>query len=144
MSTNPFSDPYQSPQYYSPPGVPQFPPGHKPPVWTWYVIYCVVLALIYFLCIVGGIAMLAASQMGNLKEEEQVMLVIQGIVLTIMGAVFCVLFGAAPFLPRSKFAWIYGFVTIGLGLTSCCILPFSVALLIYWLKPDLKAYLNAL
>ena len=26
----------------------QFPPGQKPPVWTWYVVYCTVMALLYF------------------------------------------------------------------------------------------------
>jgi hypothetical protein len=68
---------------------------------------------------------------------------IQGVVLIVMGVGLFLLYAIAPFLPRSKFAWIYGFVTIGIGLTSCCTLPFCIPLLIQWLKPEVKSYLNA-
>jgi hypothetical protein len=143
MSTNQFADPYRPSQ--NPTGdTPQFPPGHKPAVWTWYVIYCVCMALIYLLCLIAGIGMIVASQVGDMTEEGAIVFIIQGIVFSGLGLVFLVFFAAAPFLPKTKFAWIYGFVTIGLGFTSCCTLPFCIALLIYWLKPDLKAYLNAL
>jgi hypothetical protein len=29
---------------------------------------------------------------------------------------------------------------MAIGMTSCCFLPFLIPLLIYWLKPETKAY----
>lgn len=112
MSQNPFADPYQSPQPLQPQYV--FPPGRKPGVWTWYVVYCTVMALLYLFCMGLGLLMFAAP------EEEVPEKYITGTVLLVIGLPLLALYVAAPFLPRSKFAWIYGFVTIGIGLTSCC------------------------
>jgi len=143
MSSNPFADPYQPPQYAPPPAA-YLVPGQKPAVWTWYVIYCVVMALLYLVLVVLGAALLFGGKHLAENEGDEVGFMIMGFVYLALGSVLFLLYAAAPLLPHNKFAWIYGFVTIGLGLTSCCTLPFSIALLIYWLKPDLKAYLNAL
>jgi hypothetical protein len=35
-------------------------------------------------------------------------------------------------------------VTIGLGMTSACTLPICIPLLIFWLKPETKAFFHAL
>src|SRR5687767_7715066 len=133
MSTNPFSDPYRSPQFAPPPPLPH---GQRPAVMTWYMVYCVAMALLYFLCVVFGALMLTAP--GELADGEETpdVIFMQGMILTVLGAALLFLYGAAPFLPRSKFAWIYGFVTIGIGFTSCCTLPFSIALLVFWLGAD--------
>lgn len=137
MSQNPFADPYQPPQPF-PPGYSPLPPGQKPPVWFWYVGYCVAMALLYLACIGLGAVMMVVDDPDT--PESWIM----GIVFAVICAPLFLMYAAAPFLPRSKFAWYYGFATIGLGLTSCCTLPFSIALLIYWLKPETRGYLNAL
>jgi cytochrome c biogenesis protein CcdA len=141
MSTNPFSDPYRPPQHFSPPA--EVLPGQRPPVMTWYAIYCAGMALLYLLCIALGVAFLAmpSEMLEDADSPEAVR--IQGVVLIVMGVGLFLLYAIAPFLSRSKFAWIYGFVTIGIGLTSCCTLPFCIPLLIQWLKPEVKSYLNA-
>jgi hypothetical protein len=36
--------------------------------------------------------------------------------------------------------WVYDLVVICLGMTSACILPASVPLLIFWLKPEVKSH----
>jgi len=133
MSQNPFADPYQSPQPV-PMQYAQLAPGQKPGVWTLYVIYCMMMAAIYLGCIGIGIFMLTMAD-GDASDDYIAGAVFVGICLPLF-----LLYAAAPFLPRSKFAWIYGFATIGLGLTSCCTLPFSIALLIQWLKPEVRAY----
>jgi len=51
-------------------------------------------------------------------------------------------FGVGVFLPREPWAWIYGIVTIGIGMTSCATLPFCIPLLIFWIKPETKAYFD--
>ena len=143
MSQNPFADPYQSPQPF-PSGAPSFVPCQKPAVWTWYIVYCIAMALLYLAVVAAGVFMFAAPQTLADAEHETGMLVFQGIVFIVMGLALFGFYIAAPFLPRSKIAWFYGFATIGIGFTSCCTLPFSIALLIQWLKPEVKAYLNAL
>jgi len=143
MSQNPFADPYQPPQPF-PPGAASFVPGQKPAVWTWYIVYCGAMAALYLICTGLGIAMLAGgSALADGAEETQV-LFIQGIAFSVICLPLFAFYAAAPFLPKNKFAWYYGFATIGIGLTSCCTLPFSIALLIQWLKPEVKSYLNAL
>ena len=49
-------------------------------------------------------------------------------------------FSAGIFLPPRLWVWIYGIVLIAVGFTSACCIPFCVPLLIYWLKPEAKAY----
>ena len=41
--------------------------------------------------------------------------------------------------PR-RWLWTYDLVVICLGMTSACILPASIPLLIFWLKPEAKSY----
>lgn len=137
MSQNPYSDPYQPPQPFPVAPVPLLP-GQKPGVWLWYVLYCAAMALLYLACI--GFSFVLPQLDNDVEPAERIF--VTGVML-----VFCVplflLYAAAPFLPQSKFAWYYGFVTIGIGLTSCCTLPFSIALLIQWLKPEVRGYFNA-
>jgi hypothetical protein len=48
---------------------------------------------------------------------------------------------ALPFvLPRRPWVWVYDMVVICIGLTSCCIMPAALPLLIYWIKPEVKAW----
>jgi hypothetical protein len=51
------------------------------------------------------------------------------------------MFGAAPFLPKRRWVWIYDLVLICLSFTGCCI-AFGIPLLIFWLKPETKAFFN--
>ena len=95
------------------------------------------MALLYLVCSGLGLIILLAAAEG---PEDKIV----GVVMFVICLPLILLFAAAPFLPRSKFAWIYGFLPIGIGLTSCCTMPFSIALLIYWLQPELKAYLHSL
>ena len=135
MSQNPFADPYQSPQ---PLPYPQLAPGQKPAVWFWYVCYCLAMALLYLLLTGMGLVTVA---FGGVESSDSYVV---GTIFIIFCLPFALLFGAAPFLPPTKLAWIYGFVTIGLGLTSCCTLPICIPLLLQWIKPEVRAYFKAL
>ncbi|MGB7159266.1 MAG: hypothetical protein WBD40_14450 [Tepidisphaeraceae bacterium] len=57
-----------------------------------------------------------------------------------MGVPLAAVFGVAPFLPRRPWVWIYDLVLICLGLTSICCMPATIPLLIFWLKPEAKAW----
>jgi hypothetical protein len=120
--------------------------GHKPGVITWYHVYCVAMALLYVLCIGIGIVLLVFAP--DMAEEDPT--IDDPIFFQIMGGMFImislalvVLFGIAPFLPRKKWVWIYGFVPICLGLTSACTMIACIPLLIFWLKAETKAYFSA-
>ena len=112
-------------------------PGQKPGVWFWYVGYCLFMAFIYLAC--TGLALILILAV----DEESPENVFVGGVLLLISIPLLLLFGIAPFLPRKKYAWIVGFVTIGIGFTSCLTLPISIALIIQWIKPQVRSYLNA-
>jgi hypothetical protein len=53
------------------------------------------------------------------------------------------LFGACllPLILRPRpWLWTYNLVVICVGMTSACFLPFCIPLLIFWLKPEVKAH----
>ncbi|MBC7909639.1 MAG: hypothetical protein H7Y30_04010 [Pyrinomonadaceae bacterium] len=105
-------------------------------VWTWYVVYCVLMTLIYFLCLVGGIVLVSVSpQMSNSDRGEAVA---NGIWLILVGAALMVPFAIAPFLPKKSWGWIYGLVMLIIGAMSCCFWPITIPLIIQWVKPDIK------
>ena len=66
--------------------------------------------------------------------------IVIGVIYAIMGLVFAIVFAVGLFLPRKPWGWIMGIVLIALGMTSVCCLPATIPLLIFWLKPDAKAY----
>ena len=122
--------------YQSPISPPQPPSGSKPQVITWFHVYCVVLALIYLLCCATSIALLVDAFGAPDPAESQLI----GGVLLVISLPLTLLFAGALALPRQPWAWIYGIVLICLGFTSLCTLPFCIALLVYWLKPEVKQY----
>jgi Na+/pantothenate symporter len=63
-----------------------------------------------------------------------------GIFYAVLGVIFFIIFAVALVLPRKPYNWIVGIVMMALGMTSCCFLPFLIPLLIYWIKPETKAY----
>jgi hypothetical protein len=63
-----------------------------------------------------------------------------GVVLIVLGMGLSAAFAAGIFLPPQPWVWVYGIVLISIGFMSACCLPFCVAMLIFWLKPETKAY----
>jgi len=129
---------------HSPYGTPGTPPHipllSAPPVVFWYRMYAAAMALLYAAVTVGGLAMIffrdeLADQATPVEE-----IVITGVILIAMGGLFFVIFALGTFLPPRPWAWILGIVLIGVGMTSCCCLPASIPLLVFWLKPEAQAY----
>jgi hypothetical protein len=120
--------------------VPPVPSG-RPKVWEWFVVYCVAMAVLYLACAALGVAMIVVDPAaGDVDPAEARSMDIQGAVLLVMGVALLAPFAAAPFLPRRKWVWIFDLVLICLGLTSCCTIPACIPLLLYWLKPEGKAW----
>jgi hypothetical protein len=138
---------YNNPANYNPPATPPYgapvnygagnvmvrPTSGQPQVWVWFIVYCVAMGLLYLVnALLNIIAITAADTSGG---------AILRVILVMIYSIGTVLFAAAPFLPKTRWAWIYDIVVICIGCISCC-LPASIALLIFWLKPELKTFFN--
>jgi hypothetical protein len=104
----------------------------------WYRVYCGVMIVIYLFSIgLGAFFMSFAPETREYSSEETF---IMGIFYAALGAVFLIVSVVALLLPRKPYNWVVGIVMMALGMTSCCFLPFLIPLLIYWVKPETKAY----
>ena len=134
----PQGEPLPPPYGYAVPYAASAPAG-PPGVLTWFKVYAVCMALLYALVIVGGVffyvmadSFAADPEMG--PEQAR----IQGAVMAIIGLPLAGLFAAGALLPRRPWVWIYNLVLIAIGLTSCCLWPATIPLLIFWIKPEAR------
>ena len=104
----------------------------------WYRVYCGVMVAIYLAVMGLGIAFIVIQP--ETTEQSPAEVLILGTINAVLGAIFFPIFAVALFLPRKSWNWIVGIVMMAIGMTSCCFLPFLIPLLIYWLKPETKAY----
>ena len=104
----------------------------------WYRVYCAVLAVLYLAFMVLGIV-LATVPLDDLSRDREQMFII-GVVYAIIGAIFFVVFAVASFLPPKPYNWIVGIVMLAIGMTSCCLWPATIPLLIFWIKPETQAF----
>jgi len=109
-----------------------------PPIWKFFIAYCAAMALLYLLCAALGVLSFFFIEPKN--QEEKISQIVTGALFIGLGAVLFLMFTAAPFLPKKPWVWVYDIVLIAFGLTSCLCLPVSIPLLIYWLKPEAKAF----
>ena len=116
-------------------------PGNtQPPVVFWFKVYAGIMTAIYAVCMLAGPILIWIGTQA--KEEEREEFFLEGTWLFIVGLPLAIA-NALPFsLPRRRWVWIYDLVLICLGLTSCCFLPATVPLLIYWINPKTKTWFN--
>ncbi len=104
----------------------------------WYRVYLAALAILYLAVAVFGAVLATVPIESSTRDSEQ--LFIMGIIYTILGATFFILFAVAFFLPPKPYNWIVGIVMLAIGMTSCCLLPAVVPLFIFWIKPETQAF----
>ncbi|HEX2122748.1 MAG TPA: hypothetical protein VHL59_14015 [Thermoanaerobaculia bacterium] len=110
----------------------------QPPVVMWFKVYAVAMALLYIACSALGLAIIFfGHEWGEMPPGEAIFV---GSIFAAVSVPLIFVFGAAPFLPRRPWVWIYDLVLICAGFTGCCTLPFSIVLLIFWIRPETKAY----
>ncbi len=127
-------NPYTSPAHHL-----SRPPA-MPSVVTWFRVYAGVMTFIYMLLLVVAVLILAfAPSLADGDNPEEVLL-IQGTVFAVISLPLGGMFIIGAFMPVKPWAWIYGIVLIGLGMTSCCCLPATIPLLIFWIKPETQTY----
>ena len=108
-----------------------------PPVYKWFVAYCILMALAYLATAVMGIVFMFTEPDPEMSAAEAKLM---GTVILALGLVFFIPYALAPFLSRKSWVWVFGLVLICIGLSSACCLPACIPLLIFWLKPEMKAF----
>jgi len=101
-------------------------------------MYCGILTLLYALIAVFGGFM--AYMQPNTRDYSSEETMITGIIYALVGAVFFAVFLVATLLPAKPYNWVVGIVMIAIGMTSCCLWPATIPLLIYWIKPETRSY----
>jgi MFS family permease len=109
-----------------------------PPVLFWFRLYAGLMTAMYVGCMVFAPVLLFIGN--KTTGDERVELIIQSILLGGVGLVLTIVCALPFFLPRKPWVWIYDLVIICIGLSSCCCLPASLPLLIYWVKPETKQW----
>jgi hypothetical protein len=104
----------------------------------WYRIYTGVMAALYVAVAGLGIMLMLLPPETAHRSEPQML--IMGGIYAVIGTIFFVVNLIATLLPPKPYNWIVGIVMIALGMTSCCLWPAVIPLLIYWVKPETKAF----
>jgi hypothetical protein len=128
------------PNPYLPPLAGQPPIGSEsaPSVVLWARLYAIAFAIMYLLCVVGGVALMVLVESVPGARGDEALL--QGGILTVVGLPLMVISAIAAFAPRAKWGWILNVAVMGIGCTSCLCLPFAAILIVYWIKPEVKAW----
>ncbi len=122
------------------PPSPHVPPAGLPKVVFWFRVYTGCMTTLYVLCILAAPVVLFAGT--RTAGEHGVVLKIEAVFLLLVGVVLAAAFALPFVLPRKRWVWVYDLVLICIGMTSCCILPAAVPLLIYWVKPETKDWFS--
>lgn len=112
----------------------------KPPVWPWYVAFCVGWALFYVFAIGFTVFLLAKGQPAS-GETGATANIALGVWLGVCG-VLLLAYAVAPLLPLRRWSWIYGMVIVGFSMLGGCF-PLAVPLLVFWVKPQTRAFFPA-
>ncbi len=114
------------------------PPG----VVVWFKVYAGFLCFIYGICIAIGLLFLLLPNWIEFTDPDfpEITAYIYGAVFLVLGLIFLIASALPFFVTPRPWIWTYDLVIICLGMTSACTLPFSIILLIFWLKPETKQY----
>lgn len=128
------SDPILQPTH------PSSAPVSRPQVVLWYKFYLAFLAFLFLVCI--GVGALFFTDVVSAEDLDGMPPQLMGGLYLGAGIIFLIPCLVGFFLPRSKGTWVFHMVMICIGLTGCTIV-FSVPLLIFWLKPEVKDWYSA-
>jgi hypothetical protein len=144
----------EKPHYYIPSGL---PPGASPmaeeegppPGVYYYRIFAGIHAAFAALAVLGGIGLLLAPFVSSAGAGSSGPGAVS--VESAIAGVFYIIIGAALFVPllislfAGRAAWVHTLGTVLLAITmmSLCCVPFSLPVLIVWLKPETKRWYGA-
>lgn len=115
------------------------PSSTEPPkvVW-WFKIYSGFMCLLYvFVAAFSLLLFVADPEDFDMSPAEARVI---GALLLVLGLVLLAAFLLPLVLRPRPWLWTYNLVLICIGMTSACILPASIPLLIFWIKPEAKRH----
>lgn len=117
-----------------------------PPALLWLRLYCG-FQLFFFLLMAGmGAVMIALPLIDPITfapaPGEPPMWVFGGIIVVIYGPMLIV-YAIGLAAPRRPWMYIYGIAICALSMVCGGCWPMAIPALVYWLKPELKAWLEA-
>ena len=114
-----------------------------PPVWSWYLLLCTLLAVSNVGLIFGGVLLISNERELSAKAQYPPGIIsAYGVFFIFCGLVFAVGNLILPFLPKKPWMYIIHMMNIiAAGLFLCC-LPLALPIFIYWLKPDIKEFFD--
>jgi hypothetical protein len=107
-------------------------------VWKWFVTYCVLMFLMYLFLLVAGGVLLFLDLGSFATDRDAGDIKVQAVAFFIVGIIFAPVYATGLFVKGKSWGWIYGIVLIAIGMTSCCLWPITIPLLIQWIKPEMK------
>ncbi len=110
----------------------------RPKCIKWFKVYCAILALCYIFAI--GLSFYLFDPDSPDFEVDPFFNMIFGVMLTLLSITLFLACILPFFLKPEPWVWVYDLVIICIGLTSMCFWPFTIPLLIFWLKPETKHY----
>ena len=133
MTNNPYATPGAATSGYA-----AVPPGTKPDVVFWFRVYAAVMGamgvLTGLLIMAMGVLAMTANEPGA-DDVPMWLFVMIGVMAIATSAIYWLPF----YFGNRPWVWTYSLVVICLGMGSCTIVA-ALPLLIYWLKPETKAY----
>jgi hypothetical protein len=104
-----------------------------PKVIFWFGAYCAAMSLMYVALAVVGILWVKGALGEEFSRDP-----IPGYLFAGIGIPLAAAYAIGPVLPRRPWAWVYGLVLIGIGLSGALCIPAAAPLLIFWIKPEVK------
>lgn len=113
-----------------------------PQVVIWNRVYCGSLALMYFAAMFAGFMFVVFHQdLGrNDRQNPPEFWFFLGAVLVVVDLPFFLAAAMGAVLPPKPWVWIFHLVLIAIGMTSACCWPICIPLLIFYLRPETRAY----
>lgn len=107
-------------------------------VWKWFVAYCVLMTLLYLILAGTGAVLLVLGFTITAHNRDAAGLQAQAVAFLLIGVVLVIPYAMGPFVKGKSWGWVFGIVLIAIGMTSCCLWPITIPLLIQWIKPEMK------
>jgi hypothetical protein len=106
--------------------------------WKWFVVYCVLMTLLYLISAATGAVLLVFSLSSLAEKPDISILRAQATAFLLIGLILMIPYAIGPFVKGKSWGWVFGIVLIAIGMTSCCLWPITIPLLIQWIKPEMK------
>ena len=124
---------------YAPPGPDSYGRDARPAVIVWFRVYAALMTVtslgLLGLALMTGYAATRPEVALNPNNADAPLF---AIVFVLLAMALVVLYGIATFVPFKPWGWSVGLVAIGLGLAGGSAI-FAIPLLVFWLKPQVKA-----